>query len=119
MVREMTKRLKYRGLSKDKQSNNGSYTRSSPAVRELTCPQSVSEELTASVIGDSQKIFLQLMDEYVACFMWVGSALSKIIEKAGNLTSIPNHFGKHYSTISRIVNKDKYVLSKDTDPSVP
>ena len=69
MVREMTKRLKYLDLSKGKQSNNGSNTRSSPTVRELACLRSVSEGLTASEIGDSLKISSRTVDHHVASVM--------------------------------------------------
>ena len=114
----MTKRLKYLDLSKGKQSNNGSNTRSTPAVPELTCSQSVSEGLTTSVIGDSQKISLRPVDEYVACVMFAGSALSKIINKVGSLTAMPNHIGRHYSTISRIVRKDNQYVVERPEPSL-
>ena len=65
----MTKRLKYRGFSKGKQSNNGSNTRSSPTVRELACLQSVAEGLTAPEIGDSLKISPRTVDHHIASAM--------------------------------------------------
>ncbi len=119
MVREMSKRLKYRYFSKGKQSNKGSYTHSSPVVRELASPQKNSDELTISVIGDSQKTTQRPVDEHVACFIWAGSALSKIIDKVGNLTTMKNHFGQHYSTINRIVSKENKCVSERPNPSLP